>query len=1047
MSRNIGESISKAIKESKWLYINYKNTRNTFTNFWIAIYDIDFENKRLDVKIFNDRIALNTISNKIYFDKIKSAIVLDFTSYQRPEELITKIERNKDKAKWLCYDHFSYNLLNYYIECNYLDNDPVQKEYSTIPGIDLDLLQRNSIYYLNEIQAKHIIENIYHCNINEAYKINYTLVINRLSIDEGEKKYVVCYHVLSFDPSQLTLIVNNDFRFNSSFMVQGRKKSIFNYINMDVNEFMNTYEYNEDEYKNIILGNLRYSEFLNTKPDIMILEREYTVDLNETYSIIEERYRNNSLAVPLKSFFGNNLINYNDNNNNNNNNNQAKEVEPSIIFYDKFININQMQVIYNTLKKPVTFVQGPPGTGKTQTIFNVILNAFYNDKTVLICSNNNKPVDGIIKKIKLFYHNEEIHFPFLRLGNVRDVQKATKKILEYSKMAFDTISDYDIEDDKELEKLDEDLKTLKEYDKEYQRELLEQLKIHEEVKELVDFINESNRFVQSFEKNTNNSIITMIRKKTEKKQQELNEKLTKKRDDLHSLFTPFIENELASRYFYYKSMKYINKLKKSSYNELIRICSIKKPEVNSWRFNEWCQNNDNIRQLTKVFPIIFTTNISSLRLGTPDFMFDLVVMDEASQCNIAKSLIPITKAKSLLMVGDPNQLRPVITLEESVNKILMEKYHVPATHNYKKYSILDVMTNMDKISKYLLLKYHYRSGYNIINFSNQRYYRESLDISSVQNRRGDVELLDVKNQNVMNRNEAYDEAVAVVNYIERNHIHNASIITPFVNQKNLINDILKNKNITDIHCGTIHSLQGAEQDTVIMSMAISQRTSQRTFQWIKDNFEIINVAVTRAKSKLVIAADTESINALSTDNDDLANLIRYVRSNGRETVPPNESVRVEIGRSNGSLSENEFFKTVSHLCTCYPNFVAKRNINIKELFPSYDRNGPNYEYDLVVYSISTMEETTTSTADINMITNALSTSENFSDVNSYLKPVCVFEINGGEHFGDMAREQADEAKREICRQNKVKIITIDNTIVKDYEFIRELLMNNRNNNN
>ena len=57
-------------------------------------------------------------------------------------------------------------------------------------------------------------------------------------------------------------------------------------------------------------------------------------------------------------------------------------------------------------------------------------------------------------------------------------------------------------------------------------------------------------------------------------------------------------------------------------------------------------------------------------MGSPDFMFDLVVMDEAGQCSIAMSLIPIAKAKSLLMVGDPNLLQPVITLEEPVNKIL-----------------------------------------------------------------------------------------------------------------------------------------------------------------------------------------------------------------------------------------------------------------------------------------------------------------------------------------------------------------------------------------
>ena len=62
-----------------------------------------------------------------------------------------------------------------------------------------------------------------------------------------------------------------------------------------------------------------------------------------------------------------------------------------------------------------------------------------------------------------------------------------------------------------------------------------------------------------------------------------------------------------------------------------------------------------MRLLNNAFPIIFSTNISSSRLGNPEYKFDLVVMDEAGQCNVAHALIPVAKAESLLLVGDPNQ--------------------------------------------------------------------------------------------------------------------------------------------------------------------------------------------------------------------------------------------------------------------------------------------------------------------------------------------------------------------------------------------------------
>ena len=89
-------------------------------------------------------------------------------------------------------------------------------------------------------------------------------------------------------------------------------------------------------------------------------------------------------------------------------------------------------------------------------------------------------------------------------------------------------------------------------------------------------------------------------------------------------------------------------------------------------------------------------------------------------------------------------------------------------------------------------------------------------------------------------------------------------------------------------------MQGAEKDTIIFSPAISPKTSRKTFEWIKNNHELINVAVTRAKNKLIIAADTEAIDKLSDKKDDLSNLIQYAKNNGKIEVPSNESVKIAI---------------------------------------------------------------------------------------------------------------------------------------------------------
>ena len=46
----------------------------------------------------------------------------------------------------------------------------------------------------------------------------------------------------------------------------------------------------------------------------------------------------------------------------------------------------------------------------------------------------------------------------------------------------------------------------------------------------------------------------------------------------------------------------------------------------------------------------------------------MVIMDEASQCNTAMSLVPILRGNSLMLVGDPQQLSPVIVLDPKDNE-------------------------------------------------------------------------------------------------------------------------------------------------------------------------------------------------------------------------------------------------------------------------------------------------------------------------------------------------------------------------------------------
>ncbi|MBQ9070190.1 MAG: AAA family ATPase [Clostridia bacterium] len=992
---DILNQISKAIKEAKWLEISYQNKQNETTQYWIAIKDIDPKSKKLKVDMFNHSKSMNSIETEISFNRIKSAKILNFCTYEGAGKLSEKIESNLDAYQWLNYDHFNHNVLNYYAECNILDADPSQKDYALIPGVDLNTLRKNKSYELDKDQMEQIIKQIYHYDIKKASNSHYSLVINCFSIDSGKNKFVIAYYNVSFDPSKKSLVLDKRVYFNKSFLIEGRKHSLFNYVNMDVDKFIDTFEENYHEYLQVIQENLKGIEMVNTRPDMMILQREMTVDLAETYRAIETKYQENNLSVPLKSFFGNISKR-----------NNIRRKEPSLIIYDRKININQMRVLYNAMKYPVTYVQGPPGTGKTQTIINVVLSAFYNNKTMLICSSNNKPVDGIVEKLKFSYKGDTINFPYLRLGNIEDVKKATTRILELYNYVM-TTSKQAKNDMLEKIKVTSDNKNEK---------LIELLNIQEKRVEIENYLDNAQRFIDSFADN-HSKILDVLKKRANELKEELAKLPEISNDEVTSLFVPLQENYQLSQFLFFKSLQYIEKLKRDKYKPLIDICSVKEDDERATCFNAWIQNDDNMKMLSEAFPVVFSTNISSRRLGTANFMFDLVIMDEAGQCNVATALIPIARASSLLLVGDPNQLKPVITIEDQTNIELMDKYNVPKKYNYKNHSVLDIMLENDNISKYILLKYHYRCGKKIIGFSNQRYYNNSLNLSSVSSI-GELELIDIKNKNVKQKNEAFEEANEIVNYIERNKLTDVFIITPFVNQKELITSLLKQKGIEDVGCGTVHSAQGAEKGTIILSTALSTKTSKRTFEWLKNNQELINVAVTRAKDKLIIAADADVLNILSNDKkDDLYNLVEYVKNQGQISVPPNESSVIDIGSSNGSQAEDEFYKTVSHFCSCHKSFEVERNVKLSKLFKSESNYvADNKEFDMVLYETSFFGK----------------------------KPRIVFEINGGEHFGASDRERSDRAKMEICNKKGIKIIFIPNSFVKNYEYIVDIIISSKN---
>ena len=100
-------------------------------------------------------------------------------------------------------------------------------------------------------------------------------------------------------------------------------------------------------------------------------------------------------------------------------------------------------------------------------------------------------------------------------------------------------------------------------------------------------------------------------------------------------------------------------------------------------FKKYISSKDGLKSLLDCFPIIISTNMSALKLGSCEPQFDLMIMDEASQCSNPYALLPMIRSKRALFVGDQNQLQPVIVMDGVKNSLLLDAYDHTAAICYQ----------------------------------------------------------------------------------------------------------------------------------------------------------------------------------------------------------------------------------------------------------------------------------------------------------------------------------------------------------------------------
>lgn len=378
----------------------------------------------------------------------------------------------------------------------------------------------------------------------------------------------------------------------------------------------------------------------------------------------------------------------------------------------------------------------------------------------------------------------------------------------------------------------------------------------------------------------------------------------------HSLATKkSFDNSITLRDFHFnhsQNYKSDNFLSKVRYDRLQSFYSIKQHKVLYNQFENFAkmlhfQKADIIIEKLKSIDFdnllsVFNVWLSEIRyigeiLPNQKEMFDLVIIDEASQVNTAEIFPILYRAKKVCVVGDTQQLGlesvgmsfMISAKEESQ---MWENY----MGNYIGYekakqrdmvvttsSFLDLITSnfSNRIYSKTLLDEHFRSMPHLAEYTNKSYYDNNLKImtatpdKSLQGCFQAFKVLGGQKQDTINEAEA-KKVIAITEALLGVSVHEGINISPFRDDGSIgIISLLRDQverikellyaskkivfqenndcfyfNDIRIKCGTPEELQGDEFDSVIFS-AVVDANSRNTAHYSNSNR--FNVATSRAK--------------------------------------------------------------------------------------------------------------------------------------------------------------------------------------------------------
>ena len=514
------------------------------------------------------------------------------------------------------------------------------------------------------------------------------------------------------------------------------------------------------------------------------------------------------------------------------------------IFVPVTLNDAQKKLIVQSYSSPLSVAIGPPGTGKSFTIAALTIDAVSRGESVLIASNNYQAVDVIAKKLEKDFN----------LGHkpVKTTDKKWKALV--IQRLQNILSGIGVEQTHYSKVQDLKGQLAQCINESEGLERIIKARIHNEKKWGLE-ASKSKRFIW------NKIRFGLYRMRANKVAP-----LWELYDDLQRKLR--YKNHLIKAYIRTANDYYLYEMLQRSRKELQVFLKGLRARTGSLKEERFKQVN--FDTLFSALPIwLVTMEEVSQVLPLEKELFDVVIFDEATQCNISSALPILQRGKRAVIVGDPKQLRHISFLSTHRQEQLLKQYNLPPEDiydlDYRNRSLLDfTLDQMENQRDIHFLNEHYRSLPDLINFSNQRFYDSAISLMTdtpTAKTEGNLHLVPVNGKRVgKGVNEIEIQAIIeqVKSITERDKsldptlCKTIGVLSPFREQSNSINKAIQAVFSLEqiqrhaILVGTPHFFQGEERDIMLLSFALDDDAHPSAFRYL-EKVDVFNVSITRSR--------------------------------------------------------------------------------------------------------------------------------------------------------------------------------------------------------